>query len=98
MQTRAKASPGYDQLIVDIDVQTAPLLVHQAQADMLPLGQRHQQGAQHVPLAEGLYPQLACKAIFLDVIGTKVLLFTVKSTEYIQSGNRRFLAYITFHP
>ena len=58
MQTRAKASPGYDQLIVDIDVQSAPLLVHQAQADMLPLGQRHQQGAQHVPLAEGLYPQL----------------------------------------
>jgi hypothetical protein len=58
MQTRAKASPGYDQLIVDIDVQAAPLLVHQAQADMLPLGQRHQQGAQHVPLAEGFYPQL----------------------------------------
>ncbi len=90
----SKASPGYDQLIVDIDVQAAPLLVHQAQADMLPLGQRHQQGTQHVPLAEGFYPQLTWGKILGRIWEKNLAIHSHIHRVHTESGNRRFLAYI----
>jgi len=50
--------PGHEQLIVDVDIEAALQLIHEAQADMLPLGQGNQEWGHQVPLPHGFQPQL----------------------------------------